>query len=1552
MDDFIALEDGAGPAASPPPPSVAIIGMSGRFPKSRDLEEFWANLIAGRECVSHFSIEELVAAGFPPPMVSNPQYVRSKGVLEDPLCFDAGLFGFSPREAETIDPQQRVFLEVCLAALEDAGCDPDRFPGAIGVYAGQAASTYVFSLLMDPRNAGLSTIEVSIGNDKDFLTSKVSYKLNLTGPSVVVQSACSTSLVALCMAYQSLLDYQCDAALAGGVCITFPEKEGYLYAEGGAQSPDGRCRAFDAQTSGLVGGNGVGAVVLKRLEDALADGDNIHAIIRGAAVNNDGSVKIGYTAPSADGQADAISTAHALGDIDPATISYVEAHGTATRLGDPIEVAGLTKAFRRKTQKKGYCGIGSVKSNIGHLDAAAGIAGLIKTVLAMQRRQLPPSLHVSKLNPQIDFETSPFYVCRNAAFWPAGDTPRRAGVSAFGIGGTNAHVVIEEAPPPTAPLPPERDLALLTLSAHTASALKRMAVRMADHLRAHPTIDLADAAYTLQTGRKLFKHRLAVICEDSAAAASLLESDSRQSLGRNNLVSGHAEIAEARVVLLFPGQGAQHLGMTRGLYRAEKLFRTAIDECAALLLAEIGLDLRRFLLAETPDAAMSAQLDQTQLTQPALFSVEYALAKLWQAWGVRPAGMFGHSVGEYTAACIAGVMDLPDALRLVSRRGALMQSLPPGDMASVPLPAAEVAPLLSPGVSLAAELGPKLCVVSGRPSAVAALEQRLAAHQVPIRAIRTSHAFHSADMDPILDAFAAMVGTVKLRPPSIPFISNLTGAWITDAEATDPTYWARQMRGMVRLREGLAELTLAPGAVCLEAGPGRSLSALSQIASEGKRITAIASCRDPQDDADDVATLISAAGKLWAAGGKIDWQSFSGGARRTKIPLPTYPFDREIYSLLPNGREPPHGMPGPGPESDNVRRGQPLADLLFAPSWRRAALPRSILPDRPAPTWLILLDPLGLGSACAALLRERLDKVTTVALDSFDAGLSADYRVAGDAESLKRVFARLKENGDRPDHILHLWNLAPLDPADRIAEGRRLSFDLLLALSQAFGAQEAPNGPRLITIVSSGLHDVTGGEAIEIEKSLLIGPCRVMPTEHPALSCKSVDVALSDLAGRQGATVEALLAEAAQPGGQDVALRRGNRWTRSFDSLYFSPHGEQRPELRTRLRQNGVYLVTGGLGGIGLEIAAHLASKVGARLVLTGRSAAPAAETGEPHPTLARIRAIEAAGGKVMTAAADVTDAAAMAAVVTEATARFGAIHGVIHAAGVAGSGIMQLKSTAEVDRVLAPKVAGALVLENLLGETGLDFFAVCSSIATIVGGPGQAEYTSANAFLDAFVAARNDRPTRYLAINWGLWSQVGMGVRELAKDPDFIARTGGRAAIMVPGLENRDGAEAFELALNSAETQIAVTIGNFEWISRYGPPRPPPHGHPGGRQDALAENGVDRPGKSQGHRRPEINTDFEAPTTELEVGLASLFHEVLGIGEVGVNDNFFDLGGHSLLGVKLVNRIQEVYLVEIGIGELFSMPTIRNLGQAILDRSGKGAARIGASNVAAPSSV
>ncbi|HEV7785992.1 MAG TPA: type I polyketide synthase, partial [Thermoanaerobaculia bacterium] len=718
---------------------IAIIGLDGRFPGAPNAEELWRNLCAGVESLSRFSAAELREAGIDEARLRDPRLVPARGVLAGVELFDAGFFGVSPREAATTDPQQRVFLECAWAALEDAGYDPATYAGLVGVYAGSALSSYAWNNLSSNPEllASLGALQLGILNGKDHLPTRVSYTLNLKGPSVAVQTACSTSLVAVHLACLALLNYECDMALAGGVSIAVPQKAGYLFEEGGILSPDGHCRAFDAAARGTVMGDGAGIVVLKRLEEALADGDRIRAIILGSAINNDGAAKVGYTAPGLDGQADVIAAAHAVAGIDAETITYVETHGTGTPLGDPVEVSALSRAFRMSTDRAGYCAIGSLKTNIGHLNTAAGIAGLIKTILALEHRAIPPSLHFEQPNPRIPFAGSPFFVNARLAGWPAGGTPRRAGVSSFGIGGTNAHVVLEEAAA-AAPSDAGRTWHLLVLSARTDSALRTAAENLADHFGRHPELNLADAAYTLQVGRNRMEHRQILVCRDAAEAVhELTASEASRAVHRRD------EVRERPVAFLFPGQGAQYAGMGRELYEQEPAFREQVDLCASHLTPHLGLDIRRLF-----DPAAAEWLQDTAVAQPALFVVEYALARLWGEWGVKPEVMIGHSIGEYVAACLAGVMSLPDALRLVATRGRLMGALPPGCMTAVHLAEAEVRGILPSDLEIAAVNGPALVVVAGSPAAVAAFEGELAARGIEHRRLKTSHAFHSAMMEP------------------------------------------------------------------------------------------------------------------------------------------------------------------------------------------------------------------------------------------------------------------------------------------------------------------------------------------------------------------------------------------------------------------------------------------------------------------------------------------------------------------------------------------------------------------------------------------------------------------------------------------------------------------------------------------------------------------------------------------------------------------------------------------------------------------------------------
>ncbi len=896
---------------------IAIIGMSGRFPGAKNVEEFWYNLRDGLESISFFSQEELESAGISKEVVGNPQYVKANAVLENIELFDAKFFGLNPKEAQITDPQHRLLLECAWEGLEQAGYDPETYKGSIGVYAGAGGFNSYFLNNLYPNSdlrQSIGDYQMIIANDKDFLSTRISYKLNLTGPSFTVQTGCSTSLVAICIACQNLLSYECDMALAGGVSIRVPQKTGYFYQEGMIASPDGHCRAFDAKAKGTVGGNGVGIVVLKRLSDAIGDGDYIHAVIKGSAINNDGSNKIGYTAPSVDGQAQVIAQALANAGVDPETITYIEAHGTGTPLGDPIEIAALTQVFSAYTQNKGFCAIGSLKTNMGHLDTAAGVTGLIKTVQALKHQMLPPSLHFELPNPEIDFANSPFYVNTTPDVWKTNGTPRRAGVSSFGIGGTNAHVIMEEAPfveTPTASLD-SRPWQLLVLSAKTSSALDTATANLVKYFQQHSELNLPDVAYTLGVGRRGFDHRRILVCRDLQDAVNALLTKEAKRVFTND-----QESQSPPVVFMFSGQGSQYVNMALELYQVEPTFREQIDQCSELLKPHLGLDLRDILYPNPERVEEAArQLEQTALAQPALFAIEYTLAQVWMSWGVHPMAMIGHSIGEYVAACLAGVFSLEDALFLVATRGKLMQQLPSGSMLAVPLPEQQVQSLLDvetfhgTSLQIAAINGPSQCVVSGVTEAVNALLLMLREQGVECRPLHTSHAFHSVMMEPMLELFTLAVKKVNLKPPNIPYLSNVSGTWITADEATNPSYWAKHLRSCVSFADGLQQLLKQPDRILLEIGPGRTLSTFAkQHLDQADRELVLCSLRHPKDKQSDIAFLLTTLGKLWLTGVKVDWSGFYTHERRHRIPLPTYAFERQRYWIDPPGIDQPMPLP-------------------------------------------------------------------------------------------------------------------------------------------------------------------------------------------------------------------------------------------------------------------------------------------------------------------------------------------------------------------------------------------------------------------------------------------------------------------------------------------------------------------------------------------------------------------------------------------------------------------------------------------------------------------
>jgi non-ribosomal peptide synthase protein (TIGR01720 family) len=1501
---------------------IAIIGLAGRFPGAKNVDEFWQNLQNGVESISFFTDEELAFSGIDSTVLNDLNYVKAGGILKDVELFDASFFGFSPREAEVMDPQHRLFLEQAWEVLESAGYISETYRGRIGVYAGLDLNTYLLFNLYHNRDLleSNSSFQTLIGNDKDFLSTHVSYKLNLKGPSVTVQTACSTSLVAVHLACQSLLNGESDITLAGGVCVRTPQKTGYNYEIGGIASPDGHCRAFDARAQGTVSGNGVGIVVLKRLEDAIADGDCIHAVIRSSAINNDGALKVGYTAPSVDGQAEVIAEALALAAVEPETISYIEAHGTGTTLGDPIEIAALKKVFSTATQKKNICAIGSVKTNVGHLGAAAGVTGLIKTVLALKHQLLPPSLHFEVPNPKIDLANSPFYVNNKLSEWKREKAPRRAGVSSFGIGGTNAHVILEEAPSiEISEL--GRVQKLLILSAKTSSALETATDNLVEHLKQHFDLNLADVAYTLQVGRRAFSYRRMLVCETINDAVQALQTRDPQ-----KVLTHYQEPCHRSVVFMFPGQGTQYVNMGRELYQNEPIFQKQVERCCNLLKPHLGLDLCEVLYPH-PDKAEAAQhLKQTEIAQPALFVIEYALAQLWMSWGVHPQAMIGHSIGEYVAACLADVFSLEEALQLVAARGRLMQQLPSGAMLSVSLSEEEVLPFLKGNLSLAASNSSSICVVSGNSEAINTLQIKLIEQDIGCRRLHTSHAFHSQMMDPILEDYTQQVAKVKLKVPKIPFISNLTGTWITPDRVTDPSYWAQHLRQTVRFSQGITQLLQEPNRILLEVGPGRTLNTFA-LAHRVDNVEILTSLRHPQELQLDMVFLLKTLGRLWQVGIQVNWSGFYAQELRHRLPLPTYPFERQRYWLdLPQDR-----ADDTNHRQIKLDKKPNLADWFYIPSWKRATLLETFEGKKLAKQqlrWLVFVDACGVGSQLVKRLEQEGQNVITVVVGEQFAKLSERVYAVNpqQRDDYELLLQELHALDKTPQAIAHLWSVSSnTDTQSEIQffeKCQNLGFYSLLFLAQALELQNITIALP-ITIVTNNLHDVTGDERLCPEKATIAAACKVIPQEYPHITCRSIDIVIPNLETFQNQQlIDQLLAElTSQLSDSVVAYRAFHRWIQTFEAVRL----EENITEKTRLREGGVYFITGGLGGIGLALAEYLAQTVRAKLILIGRSTFPQKEewsewlsTHDEHNDISqkikKVQALEKLGAEVLLKSADVADLEQMQAVLIEAYNHFGKIHGVIHSAGIAGGGLIQRQTPELVTNTFASKVKGTQVLDIIFKDIPLDFLVLCSSQISILGGIGRLDYCAANAFLDAFAHRNASRLGKFtISINWDSWQEVGMSVNAAVhfalKPEEFL-----KNAIL-----SQEGVNVFNRILYSKLPQVIVSTQDFHVLI----------------EQSFAESiesNIDGElekttylSTKPAYSRPQLKNSFVAPRNNMEQTLANIWQQLLGIESVGIHDNFFELGGDSVVSIQLIAYCNRLGL-QLTPKQVFEYQTIAEL--------------------------
>ena len=1353
--------------------------MAAHLPGAPDVAAFRANLRAGRCAMRRLTPDELAAAGEDPARAALPNYVPVAAELEGWRAFDAGFFGFGPKDAAILDPQHRRFLEVAWAALEDAGRPPESVPGPVGIWAGCGTNGYLWTHLASHpdlvEGTGMFLLRHT-GNDKDFLATRVAHLFDLTGPAVGVQTACSTSLVAIHYAAQALLSGECDMALAGGVTIDLPQGRGHLFNENEILAPDGVCRAFDAGAAGTLFGSGAGVVVLRRLADALAAGDRIRAVIAGSAVTNDGAAKAGYLAPGVDGQARAIFEALAMAGAAPETIGHVEAHGTGTRLGDPIEVAALNTAFARaadtlsggRRPAAGSIALGSVKPSIGHLDTAAGVAGLIKAVIALEDREIAPSLHYTAPNPEIDFAGGPFRVAERLAPFPAppGGGPRRAGVTALGVGGTNAHVVLEEAPARPVAAPSDWPFQLLAVSGRDARARDAATDRLAAHLAAGPADDLADIAFTLIEGRRAFPARRVVVAETAAEAATHLAARTRGRVFDHDALPGTPE-----VVFLLPGGGAQYPAMARDLYETEPAFRDAMDEALALMRTIAGDDLRALWLPEPGgEADTAAALRRPSLQLPLILAVEVALARLWASWGVRPAALVGHSMGENAAACLAGVMSLGDALRLVHARGRLFDRLGGGGMLSVPLPEDEVAARLGPDLDLACVNAPGLCVVSGPRPALAEFARALEADGIEAQEVAIDVAAHSRALEPVLAEFRAVVAGLKLSPPALPVYSNRTGRPLTAAEATDPDYWVGHLRGTVRFAQALAAAD-APNRVLLEVGPGQTLGALARACGvPAGRV--VASLRHQGHAIADDLHFVTALGRLWACGVAVTLSPLWGEGRR-RVGLPTYPFAPDEHFIAPApatataARAAAAAPPGRNPEA---------AQFFYRLDWPPEAAPGT--PDLargiPGPplTWLVLADRGGIAAEIAARLAPAGHRVVrVVAATALGApplaeiaaapGEAAAFALAPEhgAAGWEALWAALDARGLSPARIVHLWLADPLAPrpgSDAAERCDELGFYALLHLGQVL-AGEAGDAPRQIVLATRGAVAAGGAAVTAPRQALAHGPALVLPREVPGVACRVLDLPAAATGRRAGAAVAelagALLEEAlAAPGSGLAAWRGGRRLGRVVARA--AP-----PEAGAGLPRGAAVLITGGTGGIGLALARALVAGHGARVALVGRRA----PEGEAAARLDRLAAeARAASGAALVLAGDVCNPVDMARVRAEAEAAFGPLHTLIHAAGVLDDAPMAGREDAAAAAVLAPKVQGTEVLARTFPDGALAEMVLVSSTSALIAPAGQADYVAANAYLAAYAASREGGRTRVRALAYGPWAEAGMAARAL----------------------------------------------------------------------------------------------------------------------------------------------------------------------------------------------
>ena len=1509
---------------------IAVVGMSGRFPGAKNLDEFWENLKKGKESIKFFTDEELREYDVDEESLTDSNYVKAKGYLEDTDKFDARFFGYTPEEALSMDPQIRIFHECVWHALENAGCYPETYRGQIGLYAGGFSSQQWQDILRRSTSDGRLDFATDLISSKDMLTTRVSYNLGLTGPSFSLNTMCSTSLVAIHLASNALIAGECEMALAGGVSFVLPPKTGFQYVNGFIISPDGHCRPFDEKASGTIWGDGVGVVALKRLRNAVRDGDRIHAIVKGSAINNDGKVKTTYTSPSVTGQSNVIKTAQQFAEVSPDTIEYVEAHGTGTSLGDPIEIEALKRCF--DTDKKQFCGIGSVKSNLGHLAAAAGVASFIKAVLTLKNKQIPPSINYETPNPKIDFKNSPFYVANELRDWDTEQRARRAAVSSFGIGGTNAHVILEESLLETTTHEhKENKPNVLVVSAHSKKALEILISNYRD-LASDEGTDLTSLAFSSQTTRKPLNYRKAIPFSERD---NLLKKLSRGAEKASELR------AVPQVVFMFPGAGAQYFGMCRGLYHAYEGFKTEFDQCNRITKEHFGVDIYHLIF----NSVNAGQLNCIYHTLLTLLIIEYALAKFFMSLGVKPAALIGHSSGEYTAAVLAGVLTLEDAIRLVEKRGKLMMTMEEGSMISVWSSPDELQPYLNDKISVACLNSSALVTLSGRCSDVDALYDELEQNGFSVTKIHAATAGHSDLVEPIIEEFVREVSQMKLSAPTIPYVSNLTGTWITSDQATDPAYYGRHLRESVQFEAGIKTLFSKSHNVFMEVGPGNTLSTfVQQHADYDVSKVLVSTIRKPKEKVDDQQKFLSVIGDLWENGVQLSFQALHGKNPPAKVSLPLYPFQGERYWPEEGNyaRQARHKMASSNGKSISQR----VEDWFYEISWQKSSIILKESLERMPTRWLLLFDEKQSGEQMKHRLEKEGQEVVLVnSADEYSQVNDEEYTIdISQEDHFTWVFRSVHERQATFDVVVNGLMLGSdeFDPSctdipQRLLQCFYSNIHIVRGYSTVYGDQDL----KLITL-TNGAFEVMGNESIDPFQSSSISTIKLIPLEYPAISCTLID---TDGSPEHPENLLRQITQEALAGKESIVAYRNNvRWKQA---LIQRPPKEENIQS-VRIRESGVYVITGGLGILGFKFAEYIQNHENVRLALLTRSAFPekkswaewqhyslddllalqrypeslgmgnttfvSAKCQDVYNKVVKLLRLEAMGADVRVFQADLSDQSNLLNCFGEIEKELGSISGVIHGAGFYHYTPIATSAYESMNAIFQPKVDGTLALYRCIKDKPLDFVMLQASLSSVTPLKNFSAYSGANLFLDGFATYLHSvNGLKTIAVNWDIFksseSEIGVATEEEQE------MNQAHVQFVKSGISHEEGRKIFDKLLHEYSSQVIISRNDPAHVLEV------LHG-----QDAETKAEEDRSYLVSLAPRPDLTAPYVAPHTLLEKDISEVWKTVLGFEKVGLNDNFFELGGDSLKGLTLISKLNKKFQLGLVISNFFKDPTISRL--------------------------